>query len=212
MTTPRFDACAVCLSVAIWLTGCGGSAKTAPQADAGRTTRPADAAVADAGPRDAGADAPDAGGSAHETCTTEPMPRWPGFDPGTVMSATRIPLAVLCPAGACPATLQAFASSLRCSAPASVAGDAEDAGWSCPLNDWLRREGCGQVQFDTIPCRWPRHFNFDASTGALVGAARLDDIGEPLAGTRCLDAGYVAGRLLRDCASVTVSECTAVSR
>jgi hypothetical protein len=171
--------------------------------------------------RDAGADGNDASADAGLAtdaaadsgsfeCKSEHFPLW-GMDSESVTSATRVPLDLYCQGIQCPQNLNDFLKIFTCA-------ELDDAGIASldPRNDggveltdaWLRSDGCGSVQFSTLPFSWPRHFNFDAQSGVLIGAARLDDIGTSVPGTPCNAAGYVAGTFRASCASEVLMVCT----
>jgi len=148
------------------------------------------ASPADAGPPDAG------------RCERVRVPMWPGFEPGVATLAAHVSLEQLCTVAYCPPTLADLTVGLQCGPWVEPEPDG-----GCYPDGWARREGCGKVQFDTYICSWPRSLTFDAASGALIGAAQLDDIGSPLTGTACNDAAYVGGTLLEGCANEVRSWC-----
>lgn len=116
--------------------------------------------------------------------------------------ATRIPLDVFVQNG--------FAATIESTSNALVCGTEPVAGVaSCDqVADVARIEGCGRIAFVTAAPGWPRDRVFDATSGALIGAGRLDDVGTELEGTSCVDAAYVAGEYpLHECADAVVRCC-----
>lgn len=186
------------LALALSLLGCGDDDGAACESPA--SCRDATVTI-DSGDRDSGAiDAGEPDAEA-EQCVTEVVElQTPpsGFPDG--FSATRLPLAVLC-VRACP-TLASFDARYQCE---PITADA-DAGSAAEYN-MVRTEGCGTVAYDSPPDSWPRHYHFDAQTGALIGLAQLDDIGQTLPGSTCDDAAFVAGTIKPSCTNVTVQHC-----
>jgi hypothetical protein len=210
------------------LAGC--SDDDAPHADAGYTgdAGPRDAAARDGGdgstlpdgstPRDAAVSGKDAELEASTEpdaallCKSELFPLWSAEIEG-VMTATRVPLDALC-RNNCPRSLQEYLQLLACE-ELDDAGIHEIEQGHDPTDGGaelgfvlLRSDGCGSVQFSTLAPSWPRYFNFDASSGELIGAARLDDIFTTVAGTPCMDAAFVAGEIRSSCAGETLMICT----
>ena len=176
--------------------------------DTGSAPHAGDAAppLQDAATLDAAGTTSDSGRDAGGTCPLEVTTLWPGYEEGAIAYATRVPLSALCADG-CPDSLADIADDLLCHDAEDAGVDAPDADVGCDFDGWIRRDGCGSVQFDTVPCRWPRHYTFDAVSGELIGAARFDDVTTEVPGTTCQDAGYVAGTLKASCAGEVVQHC-----
>ena len=161
-------------------------------------------AAADGGGDASLADASEAGAA----CPREEVPLFYDEAEDFAWSATRLSLADFCN-GRCSESLAAFDASFTCHdviEDGGVEGLDADAGIDTGLFQWwTRAAGCGRVAYDAIAPSWPRHFNFDAVSGALIGAASLDDVFYPRAG--CDDAAYVAGEIASACASESVQVC-----
>jgi hypothetical protein len=121
------------------------------------------------------------------------------------LNATRVPLASLC-SGPC-VQLAGWASALVCTELADDAMVADfdfgDAGADY-LGWFVRREGCGNVQFESYGS-WPRIVNFDSANGEVIGVARQDDTESTVRG--CVDWAFVGGMLKHHCAEDVVSVC-----
>jgi hypothetical protein len=156
----------------------------------------------------------DAGHDAGELCQTVPFPRFTNsfWEPhsGTWVpldvycSRDDCPQDVYCARNDCPESLASMMASLTCY---DVSADGGLAGADASVGDGglARREGCGSVQFHAL-AGYPRYSNFDLQTGALIGAAKSDDIVTSLPGTACRDAHFVAGTFAI-CADATVKHC-----
>lgn len=145
-------------------------------------------------------------------CKREGFPLWRA-DLTFETRATRLPLDVYCKGSHCPSSLQDYLQTLTCEdlddggiQDIAMGNDISDGGNANDLV--LRSEGCGRVQFHTIHPAWPRDYNFDAASGKLIGAARLDDAGFAFPGTPCEDAGYVAGEFRASCPGEVLKLCT----
>jgi hypothetical protein len=176
----------------------GGDLGDAAAVDGGRD------AAADGG-RDASlADASEAGAA----CPREEVPLFHDDAEDFDWPATRLSLADFCD-GRCPESLAAFDASFTCHdviEDGGIEALQTDAGSdSGSFEGWTRAAGCGRVAYDAIAPSWPRHYNFDAVSGALIGAASLDDIFYMRAG--CDDAAYVAGEIASTCVSESVQVC-----
>lgn len=99
--------------------------------------------------------------------------------------------------------LASFEAPYDCSASAVPGGGGGDA--SVPSTHLVREAGCGRIVFRNQPPSWPRIWVFDATGGALVGAARADDVGTAVGS--CTSVSYVFGEAPTSCASVETHAC-----
>lgn len=191
-------ACIALLALGSWLGACDGD-DDGPD-DAGHRS---DSGMPDAARPDAGA--PDASADAGRDASNEA-----GLPPCDlefvsiegIGSIKHVSLEEYCKKGGCPASLDAMEAGERCTEyeDGGSPWDYVDAGaWDV----WQRQEGCGRVLF-TAPHVYRQ---FDAETGALVGAAFVDDILSPVPGTSCEIAGTQGGRLDLWCNSDRLAVC-----
>jgi hypothetical protein len=118
------------------------------------------------------------GGCAEEACAVEG---------GSYDARTRVPLSALADAFDV-SDLPTMDSRLVCNLDAGVPFD--------PVTGppgYSRTEGCGLVTFSTSGTPWRRTTIFDAESGELVGAYKLDDVYSVLPGTSCSGAAFIAG-------------------
>lgn len=102
--------------------------------------------------------------------------------------------------------LASFEANLDCSAPIGSGGGAGDAG--VPAGGLVREAGCGRVVFRNAPPSWPRVSVFDATSGALVGAAQADDVGTTVG--VCTSVSYVFGEPPPSCDAIEAYLCVSV--
>ena len=158
---------------------------------------------------DAAADAN--AGDAGRNCPREDFPLWDeGND--TPFGARRAPFELVAPSLG-DGTLDAFLDDLDCHPVDGDAGvDALDVDFDGGIHTglfrfWLRSDGCGSVQFGALTPSWPRYYNFDERTGALIGYAQLDDVAERIPGTDCEAAAWVIGDIRHQCADEALMLC-----
>lgn len=170
-----------------------------------------DAAVMDVG-LDSEVDAADAGDASHTDadvgrCVTEVVHLWPAPRSFPTFGAVRLPLSQFC-RGACP-TLSTFENRFHCEGSSQDGGvDDLDAGGD-GTSYVTRTQGCGFVSYDNAGYTWPRHYNFNLQSGALIGAASVDDVLTGYDGSeQCGADGFVAGDVALPCSDAVVQRCT----
>jgi hypothetical protein len=112
---------------------------------------------------------------------------------GFLERGTRIPLQTFCDERGCPSDMESAIENVRAH-PSPSFGACTD----------LLISGCG---VDTVTQHWGTHaaaFHFSTTSGLLIGAEYLDDVGFAQGG--CFDADFLAGQGRPECDAVTTQE------